>query len=187
DAVREVPGVAAAAFTSQLPLSGDFVKYGVQFESIPNDDPREDHSAFRYGVSPGYVETMGIPLRRGRLLDEHDVPGRPVAVLINESFASRKFPGQNPIGQRVHVGGADQPWYTIVGVVGDVRQASLAVSPSDAAYITTTQWYFPDNPLWLVVRARGDAAALAPVVRRAVWSVDKDQPIVRVATMDNLL
>src|SRR4029079_4643464 len=75
DAVRELPGVASAAFTSQLPLSGDFVKYGVQFESIPNDDPREDHSAFRYGVSPGYVETMGIPLRRGRLLDEHDVPG----------------------------------------------------------------------------------------------------------------
>jgi putative ABC transport system permease protein len=187
DAVREVPGVESAAFTSQLPLSGDFVKYGVQFESSPNNDPREDGSAFRYGVSPGYVETMRIPLRRGRLFDAHDVPGQPVAVLINESFAARKFPGQNPIGQRVHVGSTDQPWYTIVGVVGDVKQTSLAVSQSDAAYVTTTQWYFPDNPLWLVVRARGDAAALAPAIRDAIWSVDKDQPIVRVATMDTLL
>jgi putative ABC transport system permease protein len=130
---------------------------------------------------------MGIPLRRGRLLDAHDVRGKPVAVLINESFAKRKFPDQNPIGQRVHVGSMDQPWYTIVGVVGDVKQMSLAVSQGDAAYIATEQWYFPDKPLWLVVRARGDAAALAPAIRSAIWSVDKDQPIMRVATMDDLV
>jgi putative ABC transport system permease protein len=187
EAVREVPGVESAAFTSQLPLSGDFVKYGVQFESSPNDDPREDHSAFRYAVSPGYVETMRIPLRRGRLFDAHDVSGQPVAVLINESLAARRFPGRDPIGQRVHVGSTDQPWYTIVGVVGDVKHTSLAVSQPDAAYTTTEQWYFPDNPLWLVVRARGDAAALTPAIRNTIWSVDKDQPIVRVATMDALV
>jgi putative ABC transport system permease protein len=187
DAVRQVPGVASAAFTSQLPLSGDFEKYGVHFESSRNDDPNEDGSALRYAVSPGYFETMGIPLGRGRLLDAHDVAGKPVAVLINESFARRKFPGQDPIGQRVHIGSTDQPWDTIVGVVGDVKHTSLAVSQADAAYTTTAQWYFPDNPLWLVVRARGDAAALAPAVRNAIWSVDKDQPIVRVATMDDLV
>ena len=104
DSVRDVPGVASAAFTSQLPLSGDFEKYGVQFEAIPNDDPREDNSALRYAVSPGYFETMGIPLRRGRLLDARDAAGKPVAVLISESFARRRFPGRDPIGQRVHVG-----------------------------------------------------------------------------------
>ena len=126
DAVREVPGVTSAAFTSQLPLSGDLEKYGVHFESSPNDDPEEDHSALRYAVSPGYFETMGIPLRRGRLLDAHDTAGKPVAVLISESFAKRKFPGQDPIGQRLHVGSTTEPWYTIVGVVGDVKQTSLA-------------------------------------------------------------
>jgi putative ABC transport system permease protein len=187
EAVRAVPGVDSAAFVSQLPLSGDFDQYGVQFESSPNDDPKEDHSAFRYAVSPAYFETMGIPLRRGRLLDVHDVAGKPVAVLINESFAKRKFPGQDPIGQRVHIGDTHQPWYTIVGVVGDVKQTSLALGQADAAYITTEQWYSPDNPLCLVVRARGDAASLAPAVRNAIWSVDKDQPIIRVATMDDLL
>src|SRR5207247_1414401 len=93
----------------------------------------------------------------------------------------------DPIGQRMHVGSTDRPWYTVVGVVGDVKHTSLAVSQPDAAYTTIAQWYFPDNPLSLVVRARGDAAALAPAVRNAIWSVDKDQPIVRVLTMDALV
>jgi ABC-type antimicrobial peptide transport system permease subunit len=79
------------------------------------------------------------------------------------------------------------PWFTIVGVVGDVRQASLALNETDAVYTTPMQWYFPDNTMSLVVRTRGDAATLAPAVRRAIWSVDKDQPIKRVATMDSLL
>ena len=186
EAVRHVPGVTAASFTSQLPLSSDSDLYGAQFESSPND-PAQDHGAFRYAVIPGYFETIGIPLRSGRLLDSHDVAGSPVAVLINESFAKRKFPGQDPIGQRVHLGRTDLPWYTIVGVVGDVKQTSLAVSQSDAVYITPTQGYFADSAMSLVVRTRGDAAALAPAIRNAIWSVDKDQPIVRVATMDNLL
>jgi putative ABC transport system permease protein len=186
EAVRHVPGVTAASFTSQLPLTSDSDLYGAQFESSPND-PAQDHGAFRYAVTPGYFETIGIPLRSGRLLDSHDVAGSPVAVLINESFAKRKFPGQDPIGQRVHLGRTDLPWYTIVGVVGDVKQTSLAVSQSDAVYITPTQGYFADSAMSLVVRTRGDAAALAPAIRNAIWSVDKDQPIVRVATMDNLL
>jgi putative ABC transport system permease protein len=188
EAVRQVPGVKAAAFTSQLPLSGDLDVYGIEFEN--DNNPNGDSAGFRYAVTPGYCETMGIPLRRGRLLDEHDMAGAPVAVLISESFAKRKFPGRDPIGQRVRmgpdIGRTDRPWYTIVGVVGDVRQMSLAVSDSDAMYISTTQWSWVDNVQSLVVRARGDAA-LAPAIREAIWSVDRDQPIVRVATMDDLL
>ena len=109
--MRQVPGVISAAFTSQLPLSGDFETYGVQFESDPNDTCEQD---FAMPSSPGYFETMRIPLRRGRLLDEHDRAGAPVAVLVSESFAKRKFSGKDPIGQRVRVGPdighADQPW-----------------------------------------------------------------------------
>ncbi len=71
--------------------------------------------------------------------------GAPPAVLISESLAKRKFPGQDPIGQRLHVGRHDGPWYTVVGVVGDVKQASLAARQSDAVYITAAQWYFADN------------------------------------------
>jgi putative ABC transport system permease protein len=185
EAVRQVPGVTAAAFTSQLPLSGDQDQYGVHFESNPA--PNEDHSAFRYAVTPGYFETIGIPLRRGRLLDEHDVAGAPVAVLISESLARRRFPGQDPIGQRLHIGPNEGPWYTVVGVVGDVKQTSLALTEPDAVYITTAQWRFADSARSLVVRTRDDPAGLAPAIRDAIWSVDKNQPVVRVATMESLL
>jgi putative ABC transport system permease protein len=188
EAVRQVPGVASAAFTSQLPLSGDFESYGIQFDVDHNADAE---AGFRYAVSPDYFETMQIPLRRGRLLNAHDVTGAPAAVLISEAFARRKFPNQDPLGQRVRVGPdigrADKPWGTIVGVVGSVRQASLALSDSDAFYTSSTQWSWVDSVQSLVVRSQGDAAALAPAIRNAIWSVDKDQPIVRVATMDNLL
>jgi putative ABC transport system permease protein len=108
-------------------------------------------------------------------------------VVLSDALAQRKFPGQNPIGQRVRVGSADNPWHTIVGVVGDIKQASLAASQAEAFYTTPEQWYFADNTLSLVVRARADAAALAPAIRQAIWSVDKDQPIARLATMDELL
>lgn len=188
EAVRQVPGVTSAAFTSQLPLSGDFAMYGMQLESRPNEN---SEGLLQYAVSPSYFETMGIPLRDGRLLDERDRAGAPTAVLISESFAKRKFPRQSPIGQRVRVGAAvghaDSPWATIAGVVGDVKQTSLAVSASDAFYTTTTQWDWVDSPQSLVVRTRGDAAALAQPIRKAIWSVDKDQPVTRVATMDTLL
>ncbi|HET9983747.1 MAG TPA: ABC transporter permease [Longimicrobiales bacterium] len=188
DAVRRVPGVAGASFTSQLPLSGNDDVYGVHFESSPTVSPEADNGAFRYAVLPGYFETMAIPLRRGRLLDAHDVAGSPPVVLVSESLAKSKLPGVDPVGQRLRIGPSDGPWATIVGVVGDVRQTSLAVGQTDAVYIPTVQWpVFVDNALWLVVRARGDAAALAPAVKQAIWSVDKDQPIVRVATMDDRL
>ena len=187
DAVRDVPGVEAAAFTSQLPLSGDLDEYGVHFEPEQNGKPDGGYSTLRYAVTPGYLETMGIPLRRGRLLDARDGTSAPFAVLISDSLARRKYGDADPIGRRLFIGAQDGPWYTIVGVVGDVKQASLAASQSDAAYIPTAQGESADNVLSLVVRTRGDAIALTPAIRSAIWSVDKDQPIVRVATMDQLL
>jgi len=187
DAVREVPGVTAAAFTSQLPLNGDLDEYGVHFEPGPDGKPERGYSTFRYVVSPGYLETMRIPLRLGRMLDAHDIAGAQPVVVISESLAKLKFGDQDPIGARLHLGRQDMPWYTVVGVVGDVKQASLAAPQSDAAYIAATQWYFADNSLSLAVRTRGDAAAIGPAVVQAIWSVDKDQPITRIATMDSVL
>jgi putative ABC transport system permease protein len=188
EAVSRVPGVSTAAFTSQLPLSGDFESYGIQFQSDTND---QSEAGLRYAVSPAYFEAMRIPLRRGRVLDEHDVAGAPQAVLLSESFAKRKFPGQDPLGQRVRVGPdigrADHPWGTVVGVVGDVKQASLALSDTDAFYTATPQFSWVDRAQSLVIRTRGDAAALTPAIKNAIWSVDPDQPVVRVATMDSLL
>jgi putative ABC transport system permease protein len=85
------------------------------------------------------------------------------------------------------MGHVDRPWATIVGVVGNVKQQSLAAADEDAFYIPSTQWPWFDTVQSLVVRTHGDAASLAPSVRSAIWAIDKDQPVVRVATMDNLL
>ncbi|MGA7461158.1 MAG: ABC transporter permease [Candidatus Korobacteraceae bacterium] len=187
-AVRQVPGVVDAAFTSQLPLSGDFDSYGVEFEAHPGDLSSE---GFRYAVDPSYFDVMKIPLLRGRLLNERDRAGAPVAVLLSDSYAKRMFAGRDPIGQRVRIGPdyghPDKPWATVVGVVGDVKQLSLGLSDAEAFYTTPTQWYWVDDVQSLVVRTRGDAAVMAPAIRRAIWSVDKDQPVVRVATMENLV
>ena len=185
EAVLQVPGVTAVGFTSQLPLTGDQDEWGVHLETVPRAAADETHDTYRYAISPGYFEAMGIPLRAGRALDEHDVAGAPLAAVINESMAKRRLPGLDPIGQRLHIGPNSGPWFTVVGVVSDVTQTSLAVTRSDAVYITAEQWgRFVDNARWLVIRTQHDAAALTPAVRRAIAAVDKDQPIIRVATMD---
>jgi putative ABC transport system permease protein len=187
EAVRRVPGVGAAALTSQLPLSGDDDLYGVHFDPSPDDDPGELQGTYRYAVSPGYIETMRIALRSGRVLDERDHAGSIRSVLISESMAKRRLPGRDPIGQRLRIGAADGPLYTVVGVVGNVKQVSLAMNEADAVYVPAVQWHSSDAAMSLIVRARGDASELVAALRAAVWSVDKDQPIVRVATMEDLM
>jgi putative ABC transport system permease protein len=185
EAVRQVPGVTTAAMTSQLPVSGDRDAYGVRFDPAPPEDPGELRGSFRYAVSPGYLETMRIPLVKGRTLDGRDRAGAPRVALISESMARRRLPGLDPIGRRLTIGSG--PLHTVVGVVGDVRQMSLAINEPDAVYTTATQWRFADRVMSIVVRTQGDPAALAPAIRQAIWSIDKDQPIVRVATMADLL
>ena len=183
EAVRRVPGVQAAAFTSLLPFTNPELSiYGTHFEK-----DQGGFDVFRYVVSPGYFEAMGIPLLQGRLLDDHDVESAAPATVIGASLARHEFGSDNPIGQHVHIGPMDRPWFTIVGVVADVKQVSLADNQLDEVYITPAQSWFADDAMGLVVRARGEAAALTPGVRKAIWSVDKDQPIVQVATMDNLV
>jgi putative ABC transport system permease protein len=187
DAVRQRSAVTAAAFTSQLPLSGDDDEYGVRLEPSAGGSPDRANNAFRYAVSPGYFQTLGIPLRQGRLFDDRDRAGAPLAIVVSQSFARHALAGIDPLGRRLQIGPLDAPWFTVVGVVGDVKQASLAAPEADAVYVPNEQWPFTARALWLVARGRGDPASLAPALRRAVWSVDRDQPIVRAATMESLV
>jgi putative ABC transport system permease protein len=106
-------------------------------------------------------------------------------VLVSESLANSRFRGQDPIGQRLRIGPAGP--FTIVGVVGDVKQLSLALTDSDAVYLNVSQGWFASRVMSLVVRVGDDTAGVAPAVRQAIWSVDKDQPVARVATMETLL
>ena len=181
--VRAVPGVEEAGMTSQLPLSGDFDAYGVHMRSTDDPNMEKAPDAFRYGVSPGYLEAMRIPLRRGRAFTDADRAGQAPVVLVGESFARRRWPDRDPIGEQLKLGDTAGVWRTVVGVVGDVRQTSLTTEVPNSIYVPETQWYFADGAMSFAVRTRGDPAALAPALRRAIWAIDKDQPIVRVATM----
>jgi putative ABC transport system permease protein len=184
-AARAVPGVTAAAFTQQLPLSGDFDSYGIRFEDSQN--AKDDNAALRYAVTPDYFAAMRIPLIRGRLLDAHDTFGAPRSVLVNQAFANRRFTGRDAIGQRLKFGTDEGGWYTIVGIVGDVRQTSLAAGAEDAVYLTMPQWHWAERVATLVVKTGVDPASLVPSVKRAVWSVDRNQGITRIATMRDIV
>ncbi|HYC52545.1 MAG TPA: ABC transporter permease [Gemmatimonadaceae bacterium] len=190
EAVRNIPGVTGAAVTSQLPLSGDLDGYGYSFAAFPDRQAGEDGAAMRYSVTPQYFQVMGIPLRRGRLLDARDNANAPQSFVISESLARRVFGEADPVGQNVRFGpdiDGSRPWGTVVGVVGDVKQESLASGNSAAFYVPASQWRWTDPVQSLVVRTSGDAAALTSAVKRAVWSVDRNKPITRVATMEQLI
>jgi putative ABC transport system permease protein len=182
-----VPGVVDAAFTTQLPLSGDLDIYGVQFEP-----DTQASAALRYVVTPDYFRAMGIPLLTGRAIEARDRPGAVEAIVLSESLAKRRFGDTNPIGQRLRIGpenvAPDRPWDVVVGVVGDVKQSSLeAVAAPEAVYVAMGQWMWVDSVQSLVVRADGDAAALLPSIKSAVASVSSVPAITRVATMDELM
>jgi putative ABC transport system permease protein len=185
EATGRVPGVESVGLTSQLPLSGKIDSYGVTFESDPSD---QGFNSYRYAVSPDYFRAMQIPLRSGRLLTTNDTKASPPVALISESLARSRFANQDPIGKRFHAGPMRENWITIVGVVGDVKQLSLSLNQTDAFYMTPPQWSgWADRDMSLTIRTHGDPTALVPAIRDAIWSVDKDQPIVRVATMTDLV
>jgi len=188
---KEVPGIESAGMITFLPLSFNGMNFSFTVEGqAPTDDMKLPFALCRV-VSPDYFRAMGIPLQRGRFFDAHDrADSQPVA-LVNRRFAEQYWPGEDPTGKRLKIGPLDSPnqWLTIVGVVGDVRQAGLYGDVRRDLYLP----YAQDRrgfiaPRDLVVRTKGgDVASVAGAVRQAIWSVDKDQPIVRVATMDQRL
>ena len=184
--VKALPGVQAAATVSSLPLSGAISSgfFGIEGRSVP-PGMQGPHTDFR-GVSHEYLQMMGVPLRRGRYFTDHDAPGTLNVVIIDDTLARRYWPDEDPIGKRVSYNNDPngQPvWREIVGVVGAIKHKGL-----DADYRGTL--YSPQIQVGggairnLVARAASDPMTLVSAVRAAIQSVDKDQPIYQVRTMD---
>jgi putative ABC transport system permease protein len=182
--VRALPGVSAAALAGQIPLGGNGDRWGFHIEGRNAANPENDPSVERYSVTPDYFAVMGIPIQRGRGIAPTDDAGAVPVVVVSASTARALWPGQNPLGSRVRVGGASGPWRTIVGVAGDVRHASLAEVPGLQMYMPQAQ--VEDGYLVLTVRG-ADPASLAGPLRRAVHEVDPAVPIYGVATMGELV
>jgi predicted permease len=132
-----------------------------------------------------YFQAMGIPIRRGRGFDPTDGPTAPPVAVINETMARKLFPGQDPIGQHVRTGpGANGPWTTIVGVIGDVRHGGLEEVPEPEYYINYLQG--PPVGPFIVLRTSGDPALIAETVRAEARRIDKNLPVSEMRTMSSL-
>jgi putative ABC transport system permease protein len=183
--VQAMPGVKSAAMISRLPLAGGNVGYAIEIEG--RQTPRENIGKNMQGagfrsVSPDYFATMGISHLAGRMLtDLDDEHAQPVA-LINAQMAKTYWPGQNPIGRRFKPTIADGAWTEIVGVVGDVRHTSLDKPPDPEVYLPFAQ--NPASQLNLTIRTAQDPMSLAAAIRSAVNSLDPDQAVYNIRTME---
>ena len=190
DRLRALPGVTGAGVTSMLPLAGQFSGSGHRFEDRPASEQELPVVLGTAYVTAGTVETIGIPLRAGRTLEPADAEHRTGAVLVSESLARVRWPGEDPLGKRLFPGGPPEddpdPWYTVVGVVGDVRNI-LVEEPPEIVYYpllakTDDLWTIRDASV--VLRTGGDPMALVEALRRTVWDLDPTLPIANVRTLD---
>ena len=185
--IRALPGVESAGLVSQLPLGEDGDMYGLRFKDKPVANPADSPSADRYSILPGYLETMGIRVIRGRALAETDNAQAAPVMLINEVVANKIWPGEDPIGKSIHMGGPELPWRTVVGVVNRVRHEKLDEAERMQFYVPTPQWFFVDGGMTLAVRAAGNPAQMSQAVRDAVWAANRNIRIARVATMESVV
>jgi putative ABC transport system permease protein len=185
--VRNVPGVASAAAITIRPLwstVGHDAPFTLEGQSEP-EVRRNPHLNFM-AVSADYFRTMGIPVREGRVFTDRDAAGQPGVAIVGESLAARVWPGQNAIGKRLTVAGTEyqKSGLTVVGVVADARYRELHATRLDF-YVSHLQ---ADTPLgYLVVRASGGPAALAPSLRAIVRELDSSIAVTEVASMDEIL
>jgi putative ABC transport system permease protein len=184
--VSALPGVQAAGASNVLPLNDDFV-LAFEIQDQPPLPPGAGQSTNFYSVSADYFKAMGIRLLQGRLFTEHDATDSPHVALINETMAKKIFPDDNPIGKRITFGRRDNKpdWYEIVGVVSDVKHYGLDQATTMQTYEPYTQQTF--SAMTLVVRTAGDPTDLTAAIHDQVLSLDKEQPISNIKTLDQFI
>ena len=177
--VGALPGVQSVAFANRFPLRGGW-STGVSIEGVAETYMSPQAQA----VSTGYFDTLGIPLLRGRLLTSADRPGAPHVVVVNQAFARQYLDGSDPVGRRLLRG----PWFEIVGMVNDVRRGGKTRDIEPQIYLAAAQTDgYPVRLSDFAVRAARDPRHLVHAIQQQVWSLDKDQPVTAVRTMEELI
>ena len=199
--VRSLPGVQAAGAINHLPLAGDLWGWPFVIEGRPKPRPGESPSGVYRMVTPGYFAAMRLPLIRGRDVSETDSVSAPGVVIINERAAKEYWPAEDPMGQRISFddGKTNPPtWLTIIGVAKDAKQYDWAATPFPEVYLAAFQNhdFLGDSGseveshvayITLVARTAGDPAAVAPAMKEAAWSLDRNLAISQVVTMDGVV
>jgi putative ABC transport system permease protein len=189
DKVRGIRGVVSAGAISRIPLTVHDQSTFYLLAGQSNDDAREQVALTRV-VTRDYFATVGARLRDGRFFDADDRLSQAPVAIVNESFADRHFPGRSPLGARFQFGrfGVKAYWYTIVGVVKEIRDRGVAEGLRPAVYRLHEQAdQTGDQPSGIVVRTSVEPASIVPAVRQAIWSVDRNQPIARVQTIEDIV
>lgn len=187
--VRAIPGVTSAGAISRIPLT---VTDNSRFYLLAGQtrDSVSEQIALTRVVSHAYFTTVGARLREGRFFETSDRQSASPVVVVNESFANRNYPGRSPLGQRLKFERLNEQgyWYTVVGVVKEIRERGVAEDSRPAIYRVHEQAdQSNDFPSGIVVRTAVEPASVIPAVRRAIWSVDKNQPLARIRTMDEIV
>ncbi len=177
--VRALPGVQAASFAGNVPLSSSGNTVGFFVEGRPNEGNQD--ALYRPSL-PGYLETLGARLKEGRFHDARDTAQTQQVVVVNETFARRYWPDTTAVGKRMRIN--ETAWREIVGVVQDLQERDLETDAKPALYVPFLQFGGSGNGQvpFLVVRTAGDPMAVLPAVREAVWAVDRQQPVSGVRT-----
>jgi putative ABC transport system permease protein len=183
DRIGRLPGVRSAIVATALPYSDHSSGRNFTIEGEPVEVGNPPAGMYQ-AVSPGYFETLHIPLVAGRLLNDRDGADAPKVAFISERMARRWWKNQSPLGRHIKIGGPDSkaPWLTIAGVVGDIMHSPYDREPRRTIYLP-----FQQAPaLWMDigVRTTGDALLLAPAVTAAIRSVDAEQPINAMMTLE---
>jgi putative ABC transport system permease protein len=190
--VSALPGVKSAGISTDVPLLGNPI-YIMRFEGRPPVTPSQAPLANYFAVTPGYFETMGMRVLRGRPITDRDIAGSPPVVVVNQTLVNRYFPGQDPIGKRLEIAFDDPPnWREIVGVVADVHSAGLDQDTPVQAY--TAYFQNPDliavslpAPFTVLARTTGNPAALGSAMKAAILNVDRAQPVFAVQPMTDIV
>jgi putative ABC transport system permease protein len=189
--LKRAPGVTDVAALNWLPLGGALIRGTFSVEGL-HEIPEPASVASKPAVSPDYFRTMGIPLLRGRAFDMRDGAQAPHVAIVSDGLARMLWPGSDPLGKRLTLGFGppdEQPWVTVVGIVGDVKQTALGDETPPAIYVPLQQAPRPFllRNLTFVVRTAVDPMIVAPVVRRELHNVAPNLPLRRLQTMRTLL
>ena len=185
---QALPGTRGAAIATTLPMCDQWMGTTVQATGRPEVILNERPIAVLESITPGYFRTLAIDMKRGRDFTTQDNPDAPPAVIVNETLARTFWPeypaGPDPIGQHVLIGNDEHPM-EIVGITSNVHQTGKDTDPKPEIYLPSLQK--PSQSAWLAVRTNSTPLRFADAVRRIVLSIDPDQPVSEVSTMDDIV
>ncbi|HKH48140.1 MAG TPA: ABC transporter permease [Thermoanaerobaculia bacterium] len=188
--LNTIPGIHRAALVSELPMGGADSLTAVILEGKPKPEPGVIQWVGGRTATPGYFEALGIPLKKGRLLQDGDAKDNTMVAVIDQAMVDAYWPGEEVLGKRFkRLDALDSPWITVVGVVENLRHSDPTSEPRPTLFMTpdqVTRFYMPPQ-MWGVVHTKSDPKSYAEAVRHANYAVDRNQPVSNLQPLEEVV